>query len=956
MKNMKLVAAMMLGMLPLASVAQRYTPETDLRLQLEEGRRLCDEGHYYAARQTIGRYLEALSAGRLHKNAAFLDEKRAVVNAGASAFDGSEAEAIANVCDYYLNASGTSEAISRWLAANQKSPERNRLELLYANLLVRDGKYEQALAVYAALSQLINEGDMPCVPEKEREAAVLYEAVAYINIGDIQNARLLLSALQGTGMHTVDVTYYTAYVNYAEGNYAAAIPGFTAVADSRDYKRKAPVYLADCLLQTGRAEEALAAIREYKRTYGNTELSVEADRIEGESLYDMRDYYGAIERLTAYKEETEQPKCTALYKLGMSFFNTAAYGQAAASLSASAGTSRDEMAQNAWLHAGISYLNVSNKKQAQIAFQQASEMGYDRNVQEEALYNYALCLHDGGTMGFGESVGVFERFLNSFPNSKYSGSVAKHLTEVYFTTKNYNAALESINKIKNPGRDILSAKQKVLFNLGKQCFMEGNFAEACAFLGRSEEIGVDAQTLADTYYWKGEAEYRTGEYVSAATSMKKYISSAKSVAGNVAMADYTLGYVYFKRKNYGEALRWFENVNFSDVQTLLGSDAGKVIKADTYNRIGDCMFAGRRYDDAYTAYQMSLDTDASQGDYSLLQQSFICGLRGDYDNKVALLAQIESRYGNSQYAADAMFEKGRAYVQRGDKQTAMSTFNALLVRYPQSAASRKAGNELGLLYYEMGRTDDAVAAYKSVISLYPNTEESQTALANLKDIFTTLGRVNEYAVLAEQAGSKLSADELDKMVLETAIRAMSADNYRQAYTYYRQLREQTQEEDMRMTAMTGELRAAYMEKDYNATIAAADMMLQSGSRASADVLAEARFYRAESLIAQGDTNAAVADLQVLATDTRTVYGAQAVIRLAEYAFETAQYQSAETVLLNFIDSGTPHAYWLARGFVLLADVYMKTGRDVEAREYLLSLKSNYSENEEINRMVEERLR
>ena len=61
------------------------------------------------------------------------------------------------------------------------------------------------------------------------------------------------------------------------------------------------------------------------------------------------------------------------------------------------------------------------------------------------------------------------------------------------------------------------------------------------------------------------------------------------------------------------------------------------------------------------------------------------------------------------------------------------------------------------------------------------------------------------------------------------------------------------------------------------------------------------------------------------------------------------------MLLKFIDSGTPHAYWLARGFILLSDVYVKTDRDMEAKQYLLSLKSNYTESKEINNMIADRL-
>ena len=80
------------------------------------------------------------------------------------------------------------------------------------------------------------------------------------------------------------------------------------------------------------------------------------------------------------------------------------------------------------------------------------------------------------------------------------------------------------------------------------------------------------------------------------------------------------------------------------------------------------------------------------------------------------------------------------------------------------------------------------------------------------------------------------------------------------------------------------------------------------------------------------------------------------VEMAQYYYDIEQYGVAEQMLDRFIDSGTSHSYWLARAFILLADVYLKTDRAIEAQEYLLSLKTNYTESAEINQMIDERLK
>ena len=97
------------------------------------------------------------------------------------------------------------------------------------------------------------------------------------------------------------------------------------------------------------------------------------------------------------------------------------------------------------------------------------------------------------------------------------------------------------------------------------------------------------------------------------------------------------------------------------------------------------------------------------------------------------------------------------------------------------------------------------------------------------------------------------------------------------------------------------------------------------------------------------------DLSQLASDTRTLFGAEAKYLLAQRLYDRQQYAEAEKVLLQFIDQSTPHAYWLARGFVLLSDVYVALGKPTEARLYLQSLQQNYQGDDDIASLIQERL-
>ena len=118
---------------------------------------------------------------------------------------------------------------------------------------------------------------------------------------------------------------------------------------------------------------------------------------------------------------------------------------------------------------------------------------------------------------------------------------------------------------------------------------------------------------------------------------------------------------------------------------------------------------------------------------------------------------------------------------------------------------------------------------------------------------------------------------------------------------------------------------------------------------------EIYYDRAKTLIRANRANDAVADLRKLSSDTRTQQGAEAKYLLAQIYFDNKKYEDCEKEVLNYIEVSTPHAYWLARSFVLLSDLYVTLDRKMEAKQYLLSLQNNYSGDDDIAGRIKERL-
>ena len=889
-----------------------------------------------------------------------------------------------------------------------------------ARLLIGSGYFERG--DYLSASTRLAEARVDAL-SIEQQAALQYRlGYSLIQNGDLKAARYHFLVARGLGgEHVQASTFYIAYIDYAAGKYSEAMREFDRLRNDPVFREQANYYIAQINYLEDKHDETVKLTERLLRTYPNSENNTELYRIAGNSYYHLGNQGRAIAMLRQYVASVNNPARGELYLLGVCEYNQGHYAEAVEALSQTV-IEEDEVTQNASLYLGHSYLQLNDKTNARMAFDQASSLTFDRKIQETALYNYALLIHETSFSGFGESVKVFEKFLNDFPESEYSDKVNDYLVEVFLTSKNYAAALESINKIRRPATKMLEAKQNILFQIGNQAFMDTDMDKAIDYFNQTIAMGnYDSQARADAYFWRGESYYRTGKYLNAISDFE---SVAKQGDSDIyALVYYNIGYCYFKSRNFEKALVSFRRYTSRESNQRLNS------YADAYNRIGDCLFYSRQYSDAEEEYSRAASLQPSAADYALYQRGHMLGLQKDYTGKIRMLDRVINDFPLSQYAPSALFERGRSYVLLERYNEAASSFATLMDKYPQNSLAPKAGVQLGLLYYNDNKLERAVEAYKRVVSQYPGSEESKVAVQDLRSVYIDLNDIGAYASYVNSLGGDvyIQVSEQDSLTFLAAERLFtrgdfegarsSLTNYLMAFpagafsanaNYYlakiafdrknyaeakrlftlvlnsgdvrfreeslarkseieyldkdyataihtfRELQSVAQSRENREAAKLGIMRCAQFTGNEAEALKAADELLQEVNLAP-DIEAEARYLRGKSYLKLGENTKARDDFAALSKDTRTEHGAEAKYQLALLYYNAKDVARAEKELLNFIEKGTPHQYWLARGFILLADIYIEKGDNFQARQYLTSLQRNYKGSEDIDRMIESRL-
>jgi TolA-binding protein len=654
---------------------------------------------------------------------------------------------------YLFNPDGEYRMIT-FIRTHPESPRINEAWLALGDYFYQNKNYRKAVTYYEEVNR------QELTPEKLPEYFFRLGYSLYIR-GNKPRALLMFSEIKDVDTeYTPPALYYFSQIAYEEKMYETAMDGFTRLKNDETFGSVVPFYIVQMLYLKKDYDQILAMAPELLKSAGK-ERAIELYRFIGDAYFNKENYKEALPFLEKFATGTKISGREDKYQLGYCYYKTGDIDKAISIFSAIASGS-DMLSQNIWYLLGDCYLQKGDKKRAQFGFAQASKLNFDKKISEDALFNYAKLTYETSYAPFGEVIAAFTDYIERYPGSERLEEAYNYLVATYMQIKNYQAALASLDKIRSKDARLEEAYQRVAFFRGLELFRNMEMDAALDMFDKSLKYGkYNRQLRARAFYWKGEAYYRLGRYEEARDSYTSFMGIPGSMLLNeYQLVRYNLGYALFNLQDYSNAITHFKT--FESAVANVSSD----IMADARNRIADCYYITTNYPSAITYYDKVIDYGKVDADYAMFQKGFSLGLMNNEKGKVDILTSLTQRYPSSSYVANAIYERGRAYVVLQDFKSGEADFSTIINSFPSTQFVPGAMVQLGLLYFNRGENSKAVEQFKKVIENFKSTPEARAAMTGLKNTYVDMNDVESYFAYVKslQGYGDVSLTEKDSLL------------------------------------------------------------------------------------------------------------------------------------------------------------------------------------------------
>ncbi|WP_192349568.1 tetratricopeptide repeat protein [Algoriphagus sp. Y33] len=510
-----------------------------------------------------------------------------------------------------------------------------------------------------------------------------------------------------------------------------------------------------------------------------------------------------------------------------------------------------------------------------------------------------------------QAIKSYESVINQRPSGA-NGTVAKThygLGYAYFNSQQYSKAEEQFRKF-TENRQIIANKQQyddAILRLGDCHYVQKRFGEAATTFQRAINEGNSGADYA--YYRLAVVQNFQSRNQEALGQLDVLISR---YPGSLYLEDalYQRGQIYMEETSYKAA-----SVSFTD---LLSTKPNSPFVPYALEGRAVANFSLQNYEQTIQDYSTILNNhpNAQNAETALkgLQETLaLQGRSGEFSDYLSKYKGANPSNGSVQ---SLEFEAAKGAFFDKNYSQAVRSFENYLKSYPQSAQRADALYFLGDSYMQLGDTDKALAQFKTL-------EREPASPQRIR------------------AMQKLGMIELER------------GNYAQAIPYLETSVQNARSKPEEAEAIQGLMVANFETKNYQQAITQAERLSKLDG-VIPETSPKALLIKAKSQRELNQKPLSELTLTALVNDYKTEQGAEGLYLLAFALQEKGEVTESNELIFDQSGPFVNYDYWYGRIFLLLADNYVKSGEEFQAKATLESIVEN-STNAEIKEMAQSKL-
>ncbi|MDR1974361.1 MAG: peptide deformylase [Bacteroidales bacterium] len=678
-------------------------------------------------------------------------------------------------------------------------------------------------------------------------------------------------------------------------------------------------------------------------------------------------------------------------------------------------TSNHRLIQSALYHLGYIYANSGKVRFAMESFKDAAAMGDNAVLQEDASYNYAKLIHQKGQATYQERIDALRSFLEKYPTSVYRNIVHSYLVDVLMTTRNYKEALGTLAEIPYKTAEMKEAEQRLFFGRGVELFNMEDYENALSAFVSCEQNSYNDVYTSKAIYWSGVCLEQLGKRDEAVKCYNKFLSlQASKGTEEYAYALFNMGIIQMEQKQYAAAVLEFNRFLPLTQNPIYKRDASINI-ADCEFMQKKYSTAFEDYEKAmsfnsdrndYILYQQALCSGAlakyaqkisllKKIDRSPLMPLVLNELGATYmlleNNLKAEDAYNEllSSYPNSPLVKNAYMKMGMMNFNEGRNKKALEYFKNVIEKYNGTQEAKQSLLTVKNIYIAINRPDEFFDYAKKLSGVKIDEQEQDSVLYLAAENMYLDGNCNEAIssfvkyltqfpkgffvvealnyladcanktdnrVLAKETYEKLAAmigtPYTEQALLMSANMNFSDTNYSKALEYYKTLRSVTTIPATLVAAQSGVVRSYLQMNRKKEAVDEAQALLKMDN-VSDNQKDEANIVVARLSRQMGDNELSDEAYMRLTSSKNPNYQAEARYILIEAMVRDGLLVEAEQKILDYISDAPSNDEYLAKMFILWADIYQQRENLLQAKQTLQSIIENY-DGEDLKKIAQDK--